>query len=279
MNDDNSQIDNHQPEEKWEFNADVAAKFDDMLGRSIPGYVQMRDLCYDLGKQFITGYRPTVIDLGSSRGESVSSFIDSRDLDDVNYILTEVSQPMIDQIKARWEDRANVFAVNFDLRQRHDAIAKSFGYPTDMVREQWREAKRYGIPELEPALTRPSLVQAILTLIFVPINFRQNIIQGVHDALRPGGAFIMVEKVLGNTAQTQNMLVDAYHEHKNRNGYSWESIERKRASLEGVQVPVRNEENIAMLRNAGFRHVEIFWAHLNFAGYIAIKDDTSKVHL
>lgn len=262
------QPDDHEPGEKWEFNADVAAKFDQMLLRSIPGYPQMRDLCFDLGKTFLTGDKPTVIDLGSSRGESVSAFIDSPDLD-ANYILTEVSEPMLDQIRQRWADRENVFALNYDLRKRASDLALDLSLPESIL-PQYSGANI--VNGALPTLNRPRLIQAILTLIFVPINWRQSIIQGVHDALDHGGAFIMVEKVLGNTALTQDMLVDSYHEHKNRHGYSWESIERKRAALEGVQVPVRSEENLAMLRNAGFRHVEVFWRHLNFEATIAIKD-------
>lgn len=265
------QPDDHEPEGKWAFDADVAAKFDNMLGRSIPGYAQMRDLCFDLGKTFLTGNRPTVIDLGSSRGESVSAFVESPDLDDTNYILTEVSEPMLDQIRQRWGDRPNVFPINYDLRKRASDLAEDLSNPLLMLRSNVAEYDARTIMTM-PTINKPSLIQAILTLIFVPINFRQSIIQGVHDALAPGGAFIMVEKVLGNTALTQDMLVDSYHEHKNRHGYSWESIERKRAALEGVQVPVRSEENLAMLRNAGFRHVEVFWRHLNFEATIAVKD-------
>ena len=265
------QKDDHQPGEKWAFDADVAAKFDNMLGRSIPGYGQMRDLCFDLGKTFLTDPQPTVIDLGSSRGESVSAFVESRDLV-ANYILTEVSEPMLDQIRERWGDRDNVFPINYDLRKRASYLARDLGEPQMMLLTH-RTPEYAGRTELTlPSLRAPQLIQAILTLIFVPINWRQSIIQGVHDALAPGGAFIMVEKVLGNTALTQDLLVDSYHEHKNRHGYSWEDIERKRASLEGVQVPVRSEENLAMLRNAGFRHVEVFWRHLNFEATIAIKD-------
>lgn len=260
MNAQVQKTDDHQPGQKWAFDADVAAKFDDMLGRSIPGYLQMRELVFDLGKCFIKDDYCNIIDLGASRGESASAFIDSKEFANAQYYLSEVSEPMLDQMRERWEGRSNIHPLAFDLRKNHRDIAQAIADP-----------HRYmagGLGDTYPTM----LVQAILTLIFVPINFRQSIIQGVYDGLAPGGAFIMVEKVLGNTALTQDLLVDSYHEYKNRHGYSWESIERKRAALEGVQVPVRSEENLVMLRNAGFRHVEVFWRHLNFEATIAIKD-------
>lgn len=254
------QADNHEPGPKWEFNADVAAKFDSMLNKSIPGYPQMRELCFDLGKRFISGPHCNVIDLGASRGESSAHFIDAPEFSDARYVLSEVSAPMREQMETRWGDRENVHIVNHDLRQTHDKLSAFFRCPVPST------------DSMPTPIYKTTLVQAILTLIFVPINFRQAILKGVYDGLDSGGAFIMVEKVLGNSAEMQDLLVDSYHEYKNRNGYSWESIERKRAALEGVQVPVRHEENMAMLRSAGFRNVETFWRHLNFVGYIAVKD-------
>ena len=40
------------PKEKWEFDADVAECFDDMLARSIPQFDVMRKACFDIGCTF-----------------------------------------------------------------------------------------------------------------------------------------------------------------------------------------------------------------------------------
>ena len=55
------------------------------------------------------------------------------------------------------------------------------------------------------------------------------------------------------------------------NGYTQEAIDRKRLSLEGVLVPLTERENTALLRDAGFAAVEMFWRHLNFAAWLAVK--------
>ena len=257
------QQDTHEPGEKWEFNGDVAKRFDDMLSRSIPGYNEMRELVYHFGKRFIRNDNVNVIDLGASRGESSIALIESVDTGNARYFLSEISEPMMEQMRQRFRGNVNVHLCSYDLRKSHRDIASAILSPEKaMVNEAWVDHRN--LPT--------SLVLAILTLIFVPINFRQSILKGVYDGLAPGGAFIMVEKVLGDTAETSEMLVDAYHEYKNANGYSWDAIERKRAALEGVQVPVRHDENIAMLRAAGFKNVDTFWRHLNFVAYIAIKD-------
>lgn len=252
--------DNHVPGAKWEFDADVTAKFDDMLERSIPGYTTMRDLVFRLGKTFLN-VPSNVVDLGASRGEAAARFI--QQFPNCQFYLSEVSEPMLDEMRERFAGLPYVHPCAYDLRKSAKDIAVDIDVPQYMCRNS--------IVSGEELPTR--LVLGILTLIFVPVNFRQSIIQGVHDGLAPGGAFFMVEKVLGNSAYMQELLVEAYHEYKHDNGYSWEDIERKRASLEGVQVPLRHEENLEMLRSAGFKHVEVFHRNLNFAGYIAIKGE------
>jgi tRNA (cmo5U34)-methyltransferase len=45
----------------------------------------------------------------------------------------------------------------------------------------------------------------------------------------------------------------------------------KRRSLENVLSPLEPEWNEALLKEAGFRRVQMFWRCLNFCGWIAVK--------
>jgi tRNA (cmo5U34)-methyltransferase len=86
-----------------------------------------------------------------------------------------------------------------------------------------------------------------------------------------GGAFVLVEKVLGSTAESDAVLVAAYYDTKREAGYTDEEIDRKRLSLEGVLVPVTARWNEDMLSRTGFRDVECIWRTLNFAAWVAVK--------
>jgi tRNA (cmo5U34)-methyltransferase len=119
----------------------------------------------------------------------------------------------------------------------------------------------------------PSLVLSVLTLQFIPIEHRQRLVQNVFDALLPGGAFIVVEKVLGASSALDTLFVDEYLALKSRHGYSDAEIARKRLALEGVLVPITAEWNEAMFRRAGFLHVDCFWRWCNFAGWLCVKTD------
>lgn len=93
----------------------------------------------------------------------------------------------------------------------------------------------------------------------------------VYNSLNSDGIFLMVEKVLGETSTLNNMFVTNYYSLKSANGYTQEQIDRKRLSLEGVLVPCTNKWNIELLKQAGFRQVDVFWRWMNFTGYIAVK--------
>lgn len=116
-----------------------------------------------------------------------------------------------------------------------------------------------------------SVTLCVLTLQFTPIEYRLQILSRVYEHLEPGGAFILVEKVLGSSAQLDEMMVEIYLKMKAENGYTQEQIDRKRSSLEGTLVPVTAQMNVEFLRTTGFRAVDCFWRWQNFAGWVALK--------
>lgn len=77
-------------------------------------------------------------------------------------------------------------------------------------------------------------------------------------------------RILGDDDATNRLLVDRYYSIKKANGYSSESIEAKRKSLQGALVPLTADGKESMLRAEGFR-VQQFWQSLNFAGWLAFK--------
>jgi tRNA (cmo5U34)-methyltransferase len=96
----------------------------------------------------------------------------------------------------------------------------------------------------------------------------------LHDVFATtvsGGALVFVEKLRGATPELDAQWTAQYEEMKRANGYTQEAIDRKRLSLEGVLVPLTEHENTALLYDAGFTTVEMFWRHLNFAAWLAVR--------
>jgi tRNA (cmo5U34)-methyltransferase len=208
-----------------------------MLRRSIPDYDAMRETVLDVGSRYVVDDH-AIIDLGCSRGEALAPFVDRFGVRN-RHIGLEVSEPMIEAARERFGSFADI--RSYDLR-------------TD---------------RLPPLPT--TLVLSIFTLQFVPVEYRQGIVRDAYERLRPGGALILAEKVLGSDPAMQAMLVETYHQLKYRHGYSLDDIDRKRRALENRLVPLSAEWNERLLRQAGFVSVECIWRRLSFVAWVAVK--------
>ena len=222
---------------KWEFDEEVTKVFGDMLSRSIPNYDTMRELCFMVGRNFVRA-NGIVSDIGCSNGLASDKFVNA--FPNAKFYLSDVSEPMLDACRKKYEGNENVVVLNHDLRN--------------------------GVP-----MKGNDLVIASLTLQFTPIEYRWNILQSIYDSLNPGGALILVEKILGSNAHIDNILVNEYYNIKRENGYSEELIQNKRKSLEGVLVPLTSDFNEHLLTMCGFKEIDCFWRCLNFCAWVAIK--------
>src|SRR5262249_39399854 len=153
-------IDTVRPSDRWSFDEEVTACFDDMLARSIPQYEVMRKATFDMGWRFVRP-KTDIVDLGCSRGEALSPFVDAFGAFN-SYVGVEVSPPMLEAARARFEgliSRGIVSIRDCDLRDSYPPV-------------------------------NASLTLSVLTLQFTPIEFRQRIVRRVFQSTIPGGAFI-----------------------------------------------------------------------------------------
>lgn len=242
---------NDTMDSSWEFNEDVAAVFDEMLKRSIPQYDVMRDAvteiavrtCVDLPRGVGTGQ---VVDLGASRGEQAAQILEHRRGMGNHFHLVEVSKPMVNVLKERFANEEGVSIAQEDLRTYFPSFGTGHG-------------------------NQASVVLSVLTLQFIPIEYRMQLIGKIHKLLQPGGAFLFVEKLVGGSPDIDKLFLDMYWAYKHHSGYTEEEIARKKTSLEGVLVPVTAKMNEEFLRAAGFSQVDCFWRWANFGGWVAVK--------
>jgi tRNA (cmo5U34)-methyltransferase len=233
-------VDQIVPDSPWTFDDSVARVFDNMLERSIPQYEVMRETVAEIACLYAAEQpAPVIVDLGCSRGESLAPLL-RRLGPDARFVGVEAAAAMLDEARRLFAGEQRVSIVDVDLRHEY--------------------------PDAQASVTI-----SVLTLQFVPIEHRQRLLKSIFDHTLPGGALILVEKVLGATASLDALMVDAHLGMKRRHGYSEEAIDRKRLSLEGVLVPVTASWNAELLRAAGFAEIDCFWRWMNFAGWIAVR--------
>lgn len=212
-----------------------------MLARSIPQYEVMRQACFDLACRY-QQEGTDIVDLGCSRGEAISRLTDKFGTHN-HFIGIEVSPAMLEASRTRFKGLIDCGVVNI---KDHDL--------------------REGLPYV-----KASVILSVLTIQFTPIEYRLKILKDIYDYLEPNGAFIMVEKVLGASADIDTAMVDLYYDMKREHGYTEDQIQRKRLSLEGVLVPVTAQWNEELLNIVGFQQIDCFWRWMNFVGWVAIK--------
>lgn len=227
----------------FDFGENTAEVFDDMLDRSVPQYRELQRMIGELGGEFAQP-GTNVYDLGCSTGITLMS-LDSAISGDTTLVGVDYSDAMLEKA------RRNLTELNSSDRIRLECADLNEGVD----------------------ISNASVVVLNLTLQFIrPLN-REKLLRSIAEGLRPGGALILVEKVLGDNPLTNRLWIKLYYEMKRRNGYSDMEIAQKREALENVLIPYRVDENIEMLRRAGLPDTDIFFKWYNFTGFLSVKPE------
>ncbi len=220
----------------WTFGGDVPSAFDSHVARSVPSYSECHDLIADIADQ-VMPHGGRCYDIGCSTGALTS-------------ILSE-------RLGSR---RAEVIGVDREPGMIDRARSRCAGMP-------YVSFQTASLEEL--SMERADLVVSYYTLQFVPPRERLGILENIRRALAPAGALILFEKVLAPTARTQEVANGAYSDWKRRQGFSDEEIASKTRSLRGVLQPLSPQENVALLRRAGFGEVMHVFRWVLFEGLVA----------
>lgn len=225
--------------EKFSFSKEVASVFDDMLPRSVPYYNDNIALTAEL----LRGRR-AICDLGCSTGNLLLFLAQNLNCE----ILCGVdnSAPMLEIAKAK----ANAYGAKIDFIK------------ADILEFFTLDSAQKG---------KFDAIISNYTMQFIRPQKRESLCKKIYENLQKNGIFIMSEKLVSEDKWLDKRLIDIYHNFKARNGYSKTEISKKREALENVLIPFSQDENVAMLKNAGFRAVEVVFRFGNFATFIALK--------
>ncbi len=225
-------------EKQFEFDEEVAAVFDDMLARSVPFYNDVLDLSARFAQEYLSeGSR--VYDLGCSTASQLLK-IEEASAHSLDLIGLDTSDAMLSHAKKKIE----AFKSGITL------------YNADILEHNYQEARVF---------------LSNYTLQFIRPLVREELIEKIYSALESGGVFIFSEKVISEDKKLNKALIDCYYDFKEEQGYSKYEIAQKREALENVLVPYSVDENIKMIKKAGFSSCEIIFKWANFATFIATK--------
>ena len=223
----------------FRFDQDVVKVFDDMVRRSVPGYdsmIQMIGLIARMYGQDNTNY----YDLGSSTGAITLSIALNNKSKNNQFFAIDNSKEMVEQCEKNLNSKVdNLQAICDDINQ----------------------------VQIESA----SIVVLNLTLQFIDVNLRFNLIKKIYDGLEPGGILIISEKIHFDDELTQNHITKLHLDFKKENGYSGLEIANKRQAIENVLITETKEQHLNRLRECGFVETSCFFQCLNFVSFLSVK--------
>ena len=226
------------------FNEDVVRVFPDMIKRSVPGYPTIVENLGVLAAQFAQPHS-ALYDLGCSLGAVTQALRRHVRSDDCRVIAVDNSPAMVERCA--------------EYLHAQDAMFQEL-LPVEVI-----EADILAL-EFQPA----SLVALNFTLQFIAPEQRLELLTRIRQALLPGGALILSEKLRFADEAEQELLGELHLAFKRANGYSELEIAQKRSAIENVMKPDSLEQHRERLLAAGFSKVVPWFQCLNFASLIAL---------
>lgn len=223
---------------QWQFSEEVAHSFPSHIEKSIFFYHEGHTLIEKLS-DFFCHQNSTGCDLGCSTGMLLRKLSKRHKQKNTQWIGIDSSKPMIDKAKQE--------SLNFPL-----------------LKWVLSDLASYQIPH-------SSIIISYYSLQFIPKYKRASILSRIYQALETGGAFIFFEKVLAPSAQLQDIMARIYADYKEDRGFSGNEILAKEQSLRGVLDAYTDDDNLNLLKQAGFKQIMTIYKYVCFQGVLCIK--------
>ncbi len=219
----------------FKFDERVVPVFDDMITRSVPTYKLFHKyLPYFVAKNYEKGF--TCYDLGVSTGTSLRIIDNLLKDKEKKLIGIDSSREMIKKAKLNLSE----------------AILK--------------------VEKIEESVLDPSdLILCQYTLQFISLSKRKEVLEKIFESLKPGKMLLISEKIRLPSNKLQGLFEDFHWDIKKNNGYSLLELEQKAASIKNVLRALTLEENLSLLKSAGFKEVYPFIQVANFVCMVAVK--------
>ncbi len=227
-------------DQPFRFDAKVADVFDDMLERSVPCYRQVIEMTSAILGRFLAP-GDLIYDLGCSTGTTLLELARRLPQPGLRFIGVDSSPAMLE----KGAHKAEMFGLGSLI-----------------------EFRTADITTLEPEQSGAFILN--YTLQFIAPSRRIEFLRRLRNGLRPGGVLILSEKTVSPDPILNQTWLDFHLDFKRQNGYSETEIARKRQALEQVLLPCSLEDNLEMLRAAGFTTVEGFSRWFNFVSILAV---------
>ena len=223
------------------FDEKVAAVFDDMIQRSVPGYATVIAMTKVIAQEYASA-SSRCYDLGCSLGASTLAIRHGINEPDCRIIAVDNSPAMIDKCR--------------QLIEADDGIT-----PVDIIESDI----------LDVNIENASVVVMNFVMQFLSPERRDAMMQKVYDGMTAGGVLILSEKIAYHDIDEEKFQISMHHNFKKLHGYSDLEVSQKRKALENVMIPDTLQTHRKRLEDAGFESSYVWFKCFNFMSLAAFK--------
>ncbi len=223
------------------FDESVASVFEDMIGRSVPGYSTLLSMFPVFSRYFVKAHS-RCYDLGCSLGASTLAMQQGINQADVEIVAIDNSAAMVEKCQQLMQQHA----IDCDIQVQQADIC-------------------------DVEINNASMVVMNFTLQFIDESVRSQLIEKIYQGLNDSGVFVLSEKIKHEDSTQDERIVSLHHAFKKANGYSELEISQKRSALENVLRPETVAQHLQRLKSAGFSECFVWFQSFNFVSILAIK--------
>lgn len=201
---------------------------------------------------------------------SIENFDDhiNKSIPGYNYIAEWAVQMSDYHLNKRYYDIGCSTGKLLDIiKKRHDGI-KCVGFDST----KFNENKDIEIRDITNTRFQSfDYATCLFTLQFLSEDGRQKVLERLYDALLPGGAIIIAEKVFEDSSELNTKLHQMHYDFK-RHSFTEKEIVEKEKQLRGHMNCWSQSKNEKVFTEIGFTH-NIIWKNLNFTAWILKNDN------
>jgi tRNA (cmo5U34)-methyltransferase len=220
-----------------------AAEYDISVRQTIPFYETIQSEVVDL----VRNIRPDVncwLDTGCGTGYLVEMAISH--FPKTSFVLADPSESMLEQAMKRLRGQ----------RESHVSVLPPIS------------SQNLGIYLNE---LRPQVITAVLSHHYLSKPQRHKATQICHQLLDQNGVFVIVENINPGTDEAISRGLERWKRFQIEQGRSKSTVEEHAKRFNSEYFPISIEEHDTLLREIGFRLVNLFWMSHMQAGFYAVK--------
>lgn len=221
---------------KSAYNANI---YDENIVNTLPYYkeysAQIIDLVNATGKKDITW-----LDTGCGTGTLAVRVLGERD--DVSFTLCDPSEQMLEIAKNKLSGLEARNIRFFNVSSGEISFSEEF-----------------------------DVVTAVQSHHYLQMDERKKAVKNCYNALKEGGIFVAFENIKMSTDESDELTLKRWVHFLEEHGNSPEKVEMQLTRRGTEVLPITIEQHIEILRECGFRSVNVLWASYLQAGVWGIK--------